>query len=69
MLFVICTLVLLVVSRLRSENDEAYRYLTYAGVREGGFKTTVAKSDVILTAILIAAVIILWITFSPFGIV
>jgi SSS family solute:Na+ symporter len=66
-LFVICAVVMTVVSRLSTpQSEESLRLVTF---QRSGIKTKlVFTTDVILTIILIFAVLALWVYFSPWGI-
>jgi len=65
-LFVFCTGVMMIVSRLGVPQPEGS--LQMVTFQRSGIKTKFEPLDIALTAILILAVLIMWIVFSPFGI-
>ena len=68
MLFAICSVVHFGVSSWKKVDTSSIRYLTMADRTENILQEASAKKDLLLTGILIIAVIIIWIIFSPFGI-
>jgi solute:Na+ symporter, SSS family len=65
-LFVFCAGVMMIVSRLGVPQPEGS--LQTVTFQRSGIKTKFESLDIVLTAILILAVLVLWIVFSPFGI-
>ena len=61
-----CTGVMMIVSRLGVPQPEGS--LQMVTFQRSGIKTKFESLDIALTAILIVAVLIMWIVFSPFGI-